>query len=502
MQIVLATLNARWIHAAFGLRYLHANLGDLRDDAKILEFTNSERPIDIAEAILAENPRVVGLGVYVWNAVETLELVRLLRAIAPDVRIVVGGPEVSHETKEQELCELAHHVVTGEADLVFADVCERLLRGDKVEHIVAAPTPAPDDLVLPYRLYHDEDIAHRILYVEASRGCPFRCEFCLSSLDRGVRAFDLDRFLGELESLYDRGARTFKFVDRTFNMRIDNTTRILQFFLDREEPTFAHFEMIPDRFPVELRDVVTQFARGRLQFEVGIQTFDPEVSKRISRRQDYDRIADNLAFLRDETEVHVHADLIVGLPGETLASFGRGFDTLVALGPQEIQVGILKRLRGTPIIRHDEEFGMVWSQTAPYELLCNADLDFAAMQHLRRFSRYWDLIANSGNFVETLPLLWHDTTPFDGFSAFTTWVWEETGATARISLRRLVALLFDYLTKTLDREIVGPPLLRDYQSPGRPDVPPLLRDFDSARRRTNVASAAPSRQARHGSVGE
>ena len=498
MRIVLATLNARWIHAAFGLRYLHANLGELRDDAQILEFTNSERPIDIAEAILAENPRVIGLGVYVWNATESLELVRMLRAIAPDVVIVIGGPEVSHEVDQQEICALADHVVTGEADLVFADVCRRLRDGEAVEHRIAASPPAPGDLTLPYGLYDDEDVEHRVLYVEASRGCPFRCEFCLSSLDRGVRAFDLDPFLGELEQLYARGARTFKFVDRTFNLKIDNTSRILEFFLSRDEPVFAHFEMIPDRFPDELRHIVRQFEPGRLQFEVGIQTFNPEVARRISRRQDYERIVDNLAFLRDETNVHVHADLIVGLPGESVSSFADGFDQLVTLGPQEIQVGILKRLRGTPIVRHDEAFSMVWSQSAPYELLQNADLDFATMQHLRRFSRFWDLVANSGNFAETLPLLWHDTTPFAGFDAFTRWLWGQTGATSKIALRRLVALVFEHLTATLPPEVVGPPLLRDYQRPGRPDVPPPLHPFAAdAQGQAATGEAAPPRQARH-----
>ncbi len=501
MRIILATLNARWIHAAFGLRYLYANLGELRDDASILEFTNSERPIDIAEAILAQNPSVVGLGVYIWNASESLEVVRMLRAISPETTIVIGGPEVSHETEQQEICQLAHHVIAGEADTAFAELCRQLGRGETADKFIAAASPSPDELVAPYPYYTDKDIELRVLYVEASRGCPFRCEFCLSSLDRGVRGFETGRFLGELAALYDRGARTFKFVDRTFNLQIDTTTRILQFFLDRDEPTFAHFEMIPDRFPDELRDIVRQFVPGQLQFEVGIQTFNPDVAKRISRRQNYAKIADNLTFLRDETNVHVHADLIAGLPGEDLTSFGAGFDELVALGPQEIQVGILKRLRGTPIIRHDEEFGMVWSAAPPYELLFNGAVDFTDMQRIRRFSRYWDLIANSGNFLETLPRFWLETTPFAGFAAFSDWLWARTSATNKIALRRLVDLVFEYLALTQPADDFAPALLRDYQRGGRTDATPALQPwYIHSDTRPTRGTAAPSRQQRHATV--
>src|SRR5207249_98530 len=154
---------------------------------------------------------------------------------------------------------------------------------------------------------------------------------------------------------------------------------------------FLHFEMIPDRLPDALRQPIAQFPAAALQFEVGIQTFNEEVSARISRRQDNAKLADNLRFLREQTGVHVHADLIVGLPGEGIDSFAAGFDRLVALGPQEIQVGMLKRLRGTPIIRHDGEFAMVYSPHAPYEILQTRDIDFPTMQRLRRLARYWDL---------------------------------------------------------------------------------------------------------------
>src|SRR3954468_2338511 len=196
--------------------------------------------------------------------------------------------------------------------------------------------------------------------------------------------------------------------------------------------------MIPDRLPEALRATIAKFLPGALQFEVGVQTFNDDVAELISRRQDNAKLEDNLQWLKRETGVHVHADLIVGLPGEDVASFARGFDRLVALGPQEIQVGMLKRLRGTPIVRHDQEWGMVYSPHAPYEILQTKVVDFATMQRLRRFSRAWDLVANSGNFVESAPLLWAaGGSPFASFMTFSDPLHERFGKGHGIALQHL-----------------------------------------------------------------
>ncbi|MEK6261362.1 MAG: DUF4080 domain-containing protein, partial [Planctomycetota bacterium] len=433
-SIVLATLNAKYPHCAFGLRYLLANMGELRDETALLEFTINQSTLEILDAILAQRPRVVGLGVYIWNVAETTRLVADLKRVAPDVIVVLGGPEVSYETDQQEIARLADYVITGEADLAFASLCREVLsggQGDKEtgglkkdtdsasvsfphspcplvpRSLIHAPVPNLTDLALPYDLYSNDDIQHRVLYVEASRGCPFTCEFCLSALDIPVRQFPLDEFLAAMGRLLERGARQFKFVDRTFNLNLRVSRAILDFFLQRYQPgMFLHFELIPDRLPDSLKELIVQFPPGALQFEVGIQTFNDDVSNLISRHQDNSLVEQNLSWLRDHTSVHVHADLIVGLPGESLDSFAAGFDRLVRLAPHEIQVGILKRLRGTPIVRHDAEWQMVYSPHPPYEVLQTRLMDFATIQELRRFAKHWDAIANSGNFVETVPMLW------------------------------------------------------------------------------------------------
>ncbi|MGE5608345.1 MAG: DUF4080 domain-containing protein, partial [Bacillota bacterium] len=482
-DIVLTTLNAKYLHAAFGLRYLLANLGELRSQARILEFDINQRPLDMVEVIVAQNPRIVGLGVYIWNVGPATQLVAELKRVRPDIIVVLGGPEVSHETDPQEIARLADYVITGEGDLAFAELCRKLLSGQRpLIKIMAAELPQMEQLALPYELYEDRDIHQRIVYVEASRGCPFRCEFCLSSLEIPVRNVPLDRFLAEMQKLLDRGVNHFKFVDRTFNLNLQISTAILEFFYARYRPgLFLHFEMIPDRLPEALRESIKRFVPGSLQFEVGIQTFNEEVAARISRRQDNRRVEENLRFLRDQTGVYVHADLIVGLPGEDIGSFAAGFDRLVGLSPQEIQVGILKRLRGAPIARHDKEWAMVYSPYAPYEVLQTKVVDFATMQRLRRFARYWDMVSNSGNFMETTPLVWRNESPFWSFMAFSEWLHQRTGRTHAIALQTLAELVFEYLCEQRgqDRHAVAEALWRDYQRGGRRDVPTFLRPFVS-----------------------
>lgn len=503
-DIVLATLNAKYIHAAFGLRYLLANLGDLKDRATIAEYDINQRPLEIAEKLLAHQPQIIGLGVYIWNVVQTTEVVSLLKRIAPDVKIVLGGPEVSYETEKQEITHLADHVITGEADFAFAEVCRALLEGRETGKIIAAELPKLDRLTLPYELYSDADLKHRVIYVEASRGCPFTCEFCLSSLDIPVRAFPLEPFLAEIERLMERGAMQFKFVDRTFNLHLPTSRAILEFFLARWKPgLFVHFEMVPDRLPEQLRELIAKFPPGGVQLEVGIQTFDEQTSKNISRRQNLARLEDNFRYLRANTGVHIHADLIVGLPSETVESFGRGFDRLVDLRPQEIQVGILKRLRGTPIARHDGEYQMVYSSHPPYEILRNREIDFPTMQRMRRFARFWDLIGNSGNFVATTPLLWADeASPFESFIRFSDWIYAQIQRTHTIALETIAKQLWTFLTEVSarPREEVAKALAEDWRRTGRKDLPPWLEEQQPAKKAEPALvrpSNAPRRQARH-----
>jgi hypothetical protein len=449
-RILLATLNARYIHASLGIRYLLANMGPLQAQTKLLEFTVKQRPIEIAEQLLAEDPAIIGLGVYIWNARESEELVALLKTLRPEITIILGGPEVSFEQDEQRIVTLADYVIPGQGDLAFAELCQQLLDNQSPAEKIYTPTPFKlEELQFPYRYFSDADLQQRTIYVEASRGCPFKCEFCLSALDKTAVPFDQDRFLDEMEALYRRGLRRFKFVDRSFNLKPAQSNRILEFFLARlDDDLFLHFEVIPDHLPESLKSTIKRFPPGTLQLEIGVQTFDLKVQTLISRKQDNAKTEANLLWLREESNTHLHTDLIIGLPGENMAGFGTGFDRLVALRPHEIQVGILKRLRGAPISRHSEPFKLRFQPTPPYNILQTDRISFSEMQRLNRFARYWDLIANSGRFPTTLPLILGDA-PFKRFLQLSDRLYEYTGQTHQIHLPRLFSLLHQGMTENL-----------------------------------------------------
>ena len=534
--MVLCTLNARYIHAALGLRYLRANMGGLREATVLREFTISRDPahivrelLDLLGPVCADRRQVIGFGVYIWNVTQTCVVLRHLRRQRPQLKIVLGGPEVSHEWEQQEIVALADHVITGWGDVSFPKLCQALLYGPQpLMKIIAGEQPPLDALVLPYGEYSDDDLAHRVLYVEASRGCPFKCAFCLSALDKTAWAFDLDRLLVELEVLFARGARTFKFVDRTFNLKIDASVRILQFFLDHLESAgpaglFVHFEVIPDHLPARLQQMIAQFPAGVLQFEVGIQSFNPVVQQVISRRQDNTRTEANLRWLVAHSQAHLHTDLIFGLPGEDLASFAQGFDRLLALGPHEIQLGVLKRLRGTPIGGLTQAYGMVYDDAPPYTVRQSAVVSAQDVEAFVRMARYWDLVANSGRFGRSLALLlgtagdrraaatFADHTaasgvpvtasPFAAFWRFSAWLWEQGRQTGGITPEALVDRLFDYLHGHcgLDADRCRDALMSDYQRSGARARPQSLRAVwpTGVALGTGPKRALTSRQQRH-----
>ena len=449
--IVISTLNARYIHSAFGLRYLYANMAEMQPSTELMEFGIQQKPSDIAEQLLERQPHIIGLGVYIWNVAEISAVVAIIKQVAPQILVILGGPEVSHPPDLPEVANLADYIITGYGEISFPSLCRQLLANQPpTEKIIQGETVALDKLASPYPYYTDADLKQRIVYVEASRGCPFKCEFCLSALDTTAKPFALEDFLEDMEQLYQRGARNFKFIDRTFNLKVDTSVAILEFFLAKSPQDLQlHFEVIPDNLPDRLKQAIQQFPPGCLQFEVGVQSFDPVIQQRISRKQDNDKTKANLAWLRQHSHAHIHADLIAGLPSDTLAGFGHSFDQLIALNPQEIQVGILKRLRGAPINRHSESYQMRYDPNPPYSILSTQDISFSEIQRLNRFARYWDLVGNSGRFSQTLPLILADQ-PFKRFMQFSDAIFTMTGSTWQIALKRLFELTYTVMIQTLD----------------------------------------------------
>jgi radical SAM superfamily enzyme YgiQ (UPF0313 family) len=438
-DILLVTINAKWIHPSLALRLLKANLGSLEERAEIMEFALRQSLAEKVTPILLARPRILAVSLSIWNHLATAELLAALseaweREAVPRPVIVLGGPE-SWLDEDAAVLRYADWVVRGEGELVFRSLCESLLKKQlplklKLQPVVKsaqgkfieAGAVEPAAIKSAYRFYTEEDLTRKLVYVEGSRGCPFGCEFCLSALDRRVREFSLEPFLKEMATLLERGARRFKFLDRSFNLDIERARKVLEFFLEKvKPPVCVHFEMVPTRLPPELRELLARFKPGTLRLEVGIQTFNPQTAALIGRASDPEKELEALEFLCRNTNAIVHADLIAGLPGEDLASFAAGFDRLwraVSGGnagasmprredaaftekPRtEIQLGTLKRLPGTPIARHDAAFGMRYSPDPPYDVQETAALSAAELDRLRNFARFWELIVNRGSYPD------------------------------------------------------------------------------------------------------
>jgi radical SAM superfamily enzyme YgiQ (UPF0313 family) len=437
--IVLATINAKWIHPSLALRLLKANLGSLETHCTILEFALRQPLKEKTAPIIAEHPRLIGLSVSIWNHLATLELLKALEAEWKNETqspfVVLGGPEVSWLSEDAEIFRYADYVIRGEGEESFRSLCFELLgeshanveekigktiligQGDAIVNV--------NEISSPYRLYTDEDLTRKLIYVEASRGCPFSCEFCLGSSRnlaamQKVREFPLEPFLADMECLIKRGAKTFKFLDRTFNMDIDRAQRIIEFFYNHiigrinDRPFCVHFEMVPSRFPESLKELLRRFPAGTLRLELGIQTFNTQTRALLQMSGNIDEELKTLEFLREKTSAILHVDLIAGLQGEGLASFKSGFDRLWQVlskqdedktpgGTFEIQLGILKCLPGTPIARHNETCKMKYSAAPPYEVIETGALSAAELDKIKNFARFWELIVNRAPFPVLLP---------------------------------------------------------------------------------------------------
>jgi len=435
-DILLAAINAKWIHPSLALRLLKANLGDLENRCDIIEFALRQPLREKTGPVLAAKPKILGLSVSIWNHTATLELLKKLHETWDDETarqpglsqrqglserpvVILGGPEASYLPDKAELFKYADYRIRGEGETAFRELCAAVLNGEEVSVRDDFYTVDLNAINNGYRLYTDEDLTKKLVYVEAGRGCPFGCEFCQSAIRAGdgtgggaggdrVREFPLEPFLSQMEDLIHRGAKTFKFLDRTFNLNIERSKKIMEFFLyniieqikQDKKPLVVHFETVPSRFPPDLVDTAARFPTGTLRLEIGIQTLNPEVSARVNRPSKPDKELETLRLLAEKTNAIIHADLIAGLPGEDIVSFGKGFDALwAALNGRdhkriEIQPGILKLLPGAPVARHTESFGMVFNPLPPYEVIETAALPAPDLDRIKNFARFWELIVN------------------------------------------------------------------------------------------------------------
>ncbi len=447
VDILLVAINAGYTHTSMSLRCIQANLGELESRSRILECDSQLSTLQIVEQIIACNSKIVAFSTYIWNAMTVADVLRVLQEVCPAIIRVAGGPQIIPGDDPSGILPLLDVAICGEAEAVVEDVFGKLLAGEVVEPVVVVEAPDLAHVELPYRLYSDADIATRMVYVEATRGCPFKCAYCTSSGSGGIRYFPIEALLKEFGLLLDRGVRQFKFLDRSFNFGGVQSLAVLDFFLMRQFLGLRlHFEFTPDALDEEWRCHLKGFEPGMLHIEMGVQTWNKAVAACIHRPLKPDAVEKSLRFMIDQAKADVHADLIAGLPGESLDSFKAGFDRLVALGPSEIQIGILKRLPGTAIGKHDEAYAVKWSPVPPYEILQNKLLSFIQMRELERLSRCWDLLYNRKRFRGSVQMLWRDgTSPFENVSKVAAYLYEKSGRMHGISPKRLAEALLAVL---------------------------------------------------------
>ena len=392
------------------MRYLKAFTKDLDFQGDIKEFSINDRVENILEGIIEEKPDVVAFSCYIWNMEFVNRLAELIKLVDPNIEILYGGPEVSYEGKEFLENHEGEYVIVGEGEKTFREFVLYKLGEGKIEDIKGLnykrdgkvfenpkrPEMDMNELVFPYT--YEEDINNKIVYYEASRGCPFKCKYCLSSVMHGVRFLDVERVKKELKYFMERGLKLVKFVDRTFNCNREYTVELLKYLSEQDTETRFHFEVAADLLTEEQIEILNNAPKGRFQLEVGVQTTNNEVLHNINRYITYENIKEKVLKVASGKNVMQHLDLIAGLPGEDLESFKKSFNDVHAIRPDEIQLGFLKLLKGSSMREEAKKWGIVYSPYAPYEIIRSKDISYEELLLLKKVEAMVDKYYNSCKF--------------------------------------------------------------------------------------------------------
>ncbi|MDO4535625.1 MAG: DUF4080 domain-containing protein [Clostridium perfringens] len=412
--MLLTGINSKYIHSNLAVRYLKAYTKDLNFQGKIKEFTINDRLENILEGIMEEKPDVVAFSCYIWNMEYVNRLSEHIKLIDENIEILYGGPEVSYEAQEFLEESVGDYVIVGEGEATFRDFVKFKLGEKDIENIRGLYYKDKDkvlfngfreeldmnELVFPYEM--GDNLDNKIVYYEASRGCPFKCKYCLSSVMNGVRFLDVERVKKELKFFMDNGVELVKFVDRTFNCNKKYSIDIWNFLSNQDTKTRFHFEIAADLLSEEEIEVLNKAPKGRFQLEVGVQTSNTEVLKNINRIITFENVSKKVLKVAKNKNVIQHLDLIAGLPGEDYESFRKSFNDVHSLKPDEIQLGFLKLLKGSAMLDEAKKWGIVYSPYAPYEILKNKDLSYDDLLELKKVEKMVDKYYNSGKFNNAL----------------------------------------------------------------------------------------------------
>ena len=418
MNVVLSTLNSKFIHSSLALRYLKA-YGEAHGQAyDIVEYTINMPVLHILSDITEHDIDILGFACYIWNIEMTLHVVDMVKAVRPDIKIVLGGPEVSFTADELlERCPNIDYIVQGEGEEAFHDLVTALQLGnDGLDPVIPGVRGRRDGSILgsleavevsdlssipfPYTEEDMEDLEHKIIYYESSRGCPFSCQYCLSGNKNTVRFFPQERTLEELQWFIDHGVKQVKFVDRTFNCAPHHHRPLMEFMRDSDTDMNFHLEMEPELMTEWETNILCETPPGRIQIEVGVQSTHKKTLDAINRYNDWPYIQKSIRPIIQAGRTHVHMDLIVGLPHEDFNRFGQSFNDLFSLQPHALQIGFLKLLKGSGV-RRMREYKYVADPLAPYEVLSTHVLPYDDVRFLKYFEDVFERFYNSERFRTT-----------------------------------------------------------------------------------------------------
>lgn len=418
MNVVLSTLNSKFIHSSLALRYLKA-YGEAHGQAyDIVEYTINMPVLHILSDITEHDIDVLGFACYIWNIEMTLHVVDMVKAVRPDIKIVLGGPEVSFTADELlERCPNIDYIVQGEGEEAFHALVTALQLGnDGLDPVIPGVRGRRDGSILgsleavevsdlstipfPYTEEDMEDLEHKIIYYESSRGCPFSCQYCLSGNKNTVRFFPQERTLEELQWFIDHGVKQVKFVDRTFNCAPHHHRPLMEFMRDSDTDMNFHLEMEPELMTEWETNILCETPPGRIQIEVGVQSTHKKTLDAINRYNDWPYIQKSIRPIIQAGRTHVHMDLIVGLPHEDFNRFGQSFNDLFSLQPHALQIGFLKLLKGSGV-RRMPEYKYVADPLAPYEVLSTHVLPYDDLRFLKYFEDVFERFYNSERFRTT-----------------------------------------------------------------------------------------------------
>lgn len=420
MKIVLASINSKYIHSSLGVWYLYsaAKSADTPHTVEVYESTINNHIDDIVADIYNLNPDVVGFSCYIWNIEYVKRITECLKKINPQLKVFFGGPEASFDAEHLlEICDV-DCIIKGEGEQAFIN----LLKNDftAAEKVVLAPVT---DYFNPYSEEYFAALNGRIVYLETSRGCPFHCAFCLSGRDENVRFFDMDISKQNIIKLANCGTQTVKFVDRTFNCNDRRAREIFEFIYTQRtlgnipEDVVFHCEVEADLFSQETLDYLKTMPKGLFQFEAGLQSFNTQTLKAVDRRHNIERLVHNLKEIAQMKNIHLHIDLIAGLPYEDYDSFAKGFDLAFEIGAEVIQLGFLKLLNGSPLAAEKDKHGYKYWSYAPYQVISNNYIGYSDLLKLKLAEDATERIYNSNRFPNTLKYVL-DTTKMSPYSLF------------------------------------------------------------------------------------